>query len=75
MIYLLIICYIGLTFAGLLGFRKDKNKLEIAVFLVIMSISFIYNLAVTYNWRIPNLGDILSGMFDPIAGMVFTGKH
>jgi len=75
MLLYIIASYVVLAIVGFKGLMKDKNKVEIAVFVVLMGIAFLYSLGLIYNWNLPEINSYFIRLFDPIANMIFNGEH
>jgi hypothetical protein len=71
-----ILIYLLLAWTGLKKTVEGKNKLEAAVFIFIMAVSFLYNyFGIIRAMRLPYINDLVSEVLDPISRLIFSAGH
>lgn len=69
-----ILIYLLLTWTGLKKTAEGKSKLEVAVFIFIMAVSFLYNyFGIIRAMRLPYINDLISEVLDPVSKLIFSG--
>jgi hypothetical protein len=71
-----IMVYLVLTVIGFKKTAKEKNKAEMAVFLIILVASFIFNyFGIVLRKNLPHIDDLIMKAFNPLSELIFGIKH
>lgn len=76
MAVLVLLVYIILTWIGLKGVLKGKNKMETAVFFLILAVSFLYNyFGIALRMNLPHINDLMGKAVEPLSELIFGARQ